>query len=211
MGIWNEASKALFKLNSWQITDVEAQPLTPQNFNLFEANIYLPDSNKNPFELLTFWHWFRKDSPWNKGCNSTITWEVFGCTMFEEGINYLHNKGMTAQGLFEIRWGQERDSHWNSSALSHQPPLYCKVTVPTQRGSTFPMFSLDPPLCPLSVPSLCPLQWPSRSWGCWTLRFLSSKPKKDRNPCGDSPALSLLWAHLKGDPNIFYFIIFNIS
>lgn len=37
-------------------------PYPTNNFNLFEANIYLPDSTKNPLELLTFWHWFCKDS-----------------------------------------------------------------------------------------------------------------------------------------------------
>lgn len=163
----------------------EAQPLTPQNFNLFEANIYLPAGNKNPLVMVTFWQWLCKDSVHVPG--------KWGLQQHKNlGGVWLHNvwrrhqifaqQGGDGSGVFEIRWGQEKVSHQNSSALSHSHL--------SEREQFSMCCSLHPPLC-----ALC------RSWGCWALGFLPPNPRRDRKPRGDSPAL------LRGDPSIICVII----
>lgn len=129
--------------------------LTPQNFNLFEANIYLPESNKTPLVILPFWQWF-----WiwfsisrpceNEACNKHNNFgRCLVAQCLEKALNICTPRGWWLRDVWEVRTGEGFPPKFLSIVSAATPS--CKVTVAPQRGGSLPC---PAHWIPLSVPIL---------------------------------------------------------
>lgn len=100
--------------------------------------------------------------------------------------------------MFERRWGQQRDCHQNSPALSQQPPLSARWQWPLRGEGIFHVL--------LMVPSLSPLCALFQELGMLSSEVPFIKTQKGQKPLWGQPCTATALGTPKGDPNIIDFL-----